>query len=435
MNCPICKQNNWENVDRFRIKPVGMHLCHGCGFVSYPERYKNKQEVLEYYRGNQYRTAPTCNNLFTGHKKLNYHSIFLKETIEGWIDEKKNNPVIVDVGAAMGLFAAWWKNLRAENGEILFPNADINGVELTRSFRRVAWHEYGINLTESFDESKKYDLITSYKVLEHIFDPDQELDMYARSLSKNGLLYISVPVWYEKMHNFGVGGWDIEYYYHPDHVNVWSKAHFEYLLAKSGFEIIKQDHALYDSTYLCKVSDKNRPEKVNVSFQDIGPKLALIFAADEVLRAKNFDQAIELWPRFPVARRARYEYSRTKAHENGFEWIKEHHIDSWLSIDPDCWEAYSFATDIAARYDQFDLALKYISKALELQPNSDAHLSVLLNIYKAMANKADNQKNKMEFLGNAINVARKLRVISPQNLAQVTTSLYNDYASIPMPGE
>ncbi len=43
MRCIVCDNSNWENVDQFRIKKEGMSLCKSCGFVSYPEKYKKKE--------------------------------------------------------------------------------------------------------------------------------------------------------------------------------------------------------------------------------------------------------------------------------------------------------------------------------------------------------------------------------------------------------
>lgn len=434
LNCPICHKNEWENVDRYRIKAQGMNLCHGCGFVSYPEKYKDKAAVREYYR-KEYRPAPNINNLYTGQRKLHYHGAFLQELISKWAGEGKTAPVITDVGAAMGMFAAWWKNgPRLPSGAPAFPDADINGVELTTSFRRVAYHEFGVKLTEDLDTTKQYDLISSYKVLEHIFDPDKELELYRNQLKPDGYLYISVPVWFEKLSNFGVGGWDIEYYYHPDHVNAWSRAHFEYILRRAGFKIIKEDHDTYDSTYLCSIGEETKPALPLPAYDMIGNHLAKIHAADEALRRKNWDLAVELWPRFPVARRARYEFSRADAHKaGGYDWIKRHHIDPWLQIDPGCIDGLTFAADVALRYDQFDDCLGYLKQCLQIHTNSESHLSMLGNVYRAMAQKAPNEEKKIELFGQALGISRAIRNNSLQSMPQAVTWAYNDASMIPIP--
>lgn len=436
MNCPICQNEKWENVDRYRMKPQGMHLCHGCGFVTYPEKYRDKQSVREYYR-KEYRPAPTVNNLFTGQRKLHYHGAFLKPVIEKWLETGNTAPVITDIGAAMGMFAAWWRNgPRLLNGAPAFPNADINGVELTTSFRRVAYHEFGVKLTEDLDTTKKYDLITSYKVLEHMFDPEKELELYREQLKPEGYLYISVPVWFERLNNFGVGGWDIEYYYHPDHVNVWSKAHFEHILRRAGFKIVQEDHATYDSTYLCQIGEETKPALPLPKFDVIGTYLAKIQAADEALKRKQWELAIELWPRFPVARRASYEFTRADAHKNGaYPFIKKNHIDRWLESDPDCIEGLTFAADLALRYDQFEDCLGFLKRCLTIQANSESHLSLLSNVYRAMAQKEPSEEKRADLFGQAYQVTKMLRNNSLQSMTQAITWSYNDASMIPMPGE
>src|SRR3990167_9119 len=151
-----------------------MSLCKSCGFVSYPKKWQEKEKVLEFYR-KQYRNAPTVENLYQGQRKLNYHQEFLTETlIDKWKKEEKKNPVIFEVGAAYGLVLAWFKNMRDSKG-FLFPDADLNGSELTLSFKRNAYHEFVFNLTDDFDDTKQYDLVISYKVAEHMLDADKEL--------------------------------------------------------------------------------------------------------------------------------------------------------------------------------------------------------------------------------------------------------------------
>jgi SAM-dependent methyltransferase len=246
MRCPVCETNKWTNVDHLRIAAKGMHICDNCGFVSYPKAYKTEDEIKAHYETN-YRQCPSVQNAFTGQKKLHIHSAFLTPLLKEWKDKGFKDPVIGEVGAAYGMFLNW---IRGH-----FPEADISGTEYTRSYRRNAWWEYGIKLDVDFDLTKKYDLITSFKVAEHQLDIDLRLREYAQALKPEGFLYISVPLWFHRMTNFGAEGFDLEYYYDKNHINVWTRDHFEYLLSKAGLEIIRTDEWLYDSTYLCKRND------------------------------------------------------------------------------------------------------------------------------------------------------------------------------------
>ena len=266
MECINCHSNDWEVVDQYRLKPKQMSICKNCGMVSYPSLWKEKSEILEHYK-KDYRPAPTSNNIFTGQKKLYYHEAFLKD----WIKEQNDKdlkPKILEIGAAFGMVLNWFR--------MVVKGCGIFGTELTESFKRVCYHEYQIKLDDDFDDSIKYDLIMTYKVAEHQLDFDKELLRYRKCLSENGRLYISVPTWFDSMTNFGMAGFDLEYYYDTNHINVWTRNIFEGMLAKAGFKIEKQDHFIYDSTYLCSVLQELGTITVKENVEDIKNRMANI---------------------------------------------------------------------------------------------------------------------------------------------------------------
>jgi len=99
MECIVCKSNDWENVDKYRIKPEGMSICKSCGFVSYPSKWKSQEEIKQHYR-NDYRTHPTSNNVFTGQRKVHFHNHFLTSVFKEWAESGKKSPNVFESGAA-----------------------------------------------------------------------------------------------------------------------------------------------------------------------------------------------------------------------------------------------------------------------------------------------------------------------------------------------
>jgi len=287
MTCVICDHDEWMDVDHLRDlekkdnKKIGMAICKSCGFISYPSKYKSKEEILAYYRKNYRSGPPTFNNFVTGTRKLHYHSFFLKEVFQLWNDNKKEAPVIGEVGAALGMVLNMYREI--------FPKAEVHGTELTVSYRNVAFHEYGIRLGDELPQDKKYDLLMTYKVAEHQMDIDKELFNYRDLLKDDGYLYISVPTWFEVLENFGLGGFDLGYYYHPDHINAWSKKLFESLLKKTGFQIIKYDNYMYGDTYLCKKTEPVALTKDDFEdYQDIIKKMETIKKISELFKRNKF---------------------------------------------------------------------------------------------------------------------------------------------------
>jgi SAM-dependent methyltransferase len=428
MRCPICSTEggNWENVDEFRHKPEGMSLCNVCGFVTYPDRVKKGEELKEFYR-EEYRDVPTVQNIYSGQRKLHYHGNFLRPLFDRWKLEKKK-PVVGEIGSAFGMFLDWFRKI--------YPGAQVFGTELTLSYRRVAKHFYGLDLAEDFDTSRKYDLICSYKVAEHMPDFDRELVKYREALAPGGHLYISVPCWFDIMHNFGAGGFSIEYYYHPNHINVWTRRVFEGLLARAGFEIVQQDHSMYDDTYLCKVNlEKQKEEPVYEDPKMVREALTRIKQASLAFDSSEFDRAVELWPNFPDAHVGRYETLRAKLHKAGWEAIQKDVIDRALEACPGNPALFVLAADLAMRYGKWQLAMDYLGKELELRPNDPQGLTLLGTCFRQMADATDDPADKVRFRTEARDVMKYLKTTSQQCQPEAITWELNDCAAIPLPSE
>lgn len=409
-----------------------MAICKECGFISYPAKYKTKEEILAYYK-KEYRPAPTVENLYTGQRKLIYHTVNLDVVFKDWIARQVKSPVVLDIGAAFGMFLHWLRHLRDQKGELLFDDKiDLNGVELTENFVRNAWHEYGLTLKSDFDESKRYDLIATYKVLEHQIDPDWELERYWKVLKDDGYLYVSVPTWWHELSNPGVPGFALEYYYHPDHINIWSRAAFTRILS-AGFEPIYGNTSIYDLTYVCrKKPEYKRVDPVSSEYKENMKRLDLIKKADEALQRKEFKKAIDLWPNFPIAWRGLYEYNRADYHKMGYERIKEELCEKWLRMFPDSFDAYAFAGDVAVRYQKYDDALKYFEKTLQLRPKNDATLQAISNIYRLKAKKETDEGRRIDFQMKARDISRELRTLNGQWQVMTTNWIFDDNARIPV---
>lgn len=427
VSCLICGSvGQWINVDEYRMKPAGMEICKTCGFVTYPEIVAKNEELKQYYR-KEYRPGPTVQALFTGNRKLHYHAEFLAETIELWNKEGRK-PEVFEVGAAFGLFLHWFR--------LQVPKANVSGSELTLPFRRVAYHQYKIWLGEEFDSSKKYDLIASYKVAEHIPFMDVELRRYAEALKPSGFLYISVPTWFHQMTNFGVDGFSLDYYYDKNHINVWTRKLFETLLAKCGLEIIKSDHVFYDSTYLCKRNDelmKKAPEYESV--EEIIDKMGRIYKASFLYDETKFEEAIEMFPNYPEAHIAYYEKNRAKFHPLGFAGIEKQVILPAIAACPDTHKISYFAADIAMRYDDFDKALEYLDLAARQKPGDPASLVAVASCYRILAQRQTDPKQVVELYESARNIAKTLQRVSIQHSLEALTWIFADEAKIPIPGE
>lgn len=435
MECVICQSNDWENVDFARVKAAGMCMCKTCGFISYPEKWKTEEEIKAYYRKG-YRPPPSHKNIYSGQRKLHLHEAFLGDLFREW-QEKELTPTVGEIGAAFGMTLHLVKRF--------FPNADVTGTELTTSFRRVAYQEFGIELTEDFDYQKKYDLLISYKVAEHQLDIHKYLKRYADCLNPGGLFYISVPTWFHELSNFGMQGFDLEYYYDPAHINVWTREHFEYLLSKCGLAIVKEDHAMYGNTYLCKRVEPFGPDE-SVSLteyfenKNVGPIaikgiLEKVKIAHEAWKAQDFHTALATWKNLPVAWLGFYEMNRQTMHQQGWEFTKAELIDKALKECPHSIDILVLCADIAMRFGRLEAAEDYIQAGLAMKPKNPVNIGQMCNLVREFALRAESPKEKMALWKEARAWANELRTSSMQNFGDGTDLAFQFASQIPCPSE
>lgn len=277
MTCLICSEKTWACVDQYRKTPAGMIMCVSCGFVTYSDL--NKQALEDSYKN--YRNKISAANHYSALTKANHHIDFIGATeIKG--------PAL-EVGCGVGLFL----------GHLKHNGLDVYGTELDDKARTTCELLHGVNMSKTPDWSRRYGFIASFHVAEHQLDIHEQLLQYRESLLDDGYLYIGVPIWFHKLSNFGVGGYDWDYYYHKNHINVWSKDIFEKLLKKSGFKIIKERFRHSGSAqYLCVKSEKQNVGPFHNNTED---SLLKIKHASEHFEKKEYLEAIGYWPNFPEA--------------------------------------------------------------------------------------------------------------------------------------
>lgn len=434
VRCIICSEvDKWENVDRFRMKqfkdnekkqPINMSMCTNCGFVTYPDIVADKKKLEDFYV-DDYRNAPAWGNLVTGNNKLWYHAEFLKEVIAMWGADKKK-PQVFEIGAAMGMFLEWFGKQ--------FPEGTMRGCELTKSFVRVAKHNYNINLESKFDDTKKYDMIATYKVAEHMIDADEEIAKYAKCLTEDGYLYIGVPIWFEKATNFGTGGFDLEYYYHLNHINVWTRNQFEHLLERAGLQIVKENHTFYDSVYLCKVGEVKKSDYKN-DIDKQKKEMEAIKEAYALVMQNKYKEALETYTRYPLAWLGYYEMNRAQFDKEGLEFVNEQVIKPMLKALPTDHTTLSLAADIYLRYQQFEPALAMFDKFLQHAPNSGHGLRMIGVCFREMANKETRPSEKIALWRRAADVELKRTMTCPADKADAITWLFYAYSQIPVSEE
>ncbi len=158
----------------------------------------------------------------------------------------------MDIGAGTGDFLAEAKKRGWE----------VFGIEPDEEARKLAL-EKGIKLSEHSGnfKSEKFDVITMWHVLEHVYDLKNQIIELEHLLKKNGLLIIAVP-------NFQ--SYDAHYYKEfwaaydvPRHLWHFSQSSFKHLFSGTGFKQTDTRPLIFDAYYVSLLSEKYRTGKTN----------------------------------------------------------------------------------------------------------------------------------------------------------------------------
>ena len=146
------------------------------------------------------------------------------------IRRKKNIKKVLDIGSGSGEFL---KLLKEKNNSL-----DLYGIEPSITMSKQNYNIKIFNSTlENFKKKIKFDLITSFELLEHVSDPLIFITKIKKLMKKNSVLYLT---------SLNGEGFDIDILkensnalYPPYHINFFNPKSLETLLKKSGFRHVE----------------------------------------------------------------------------------------------------------------------------------------------------------------------------------------------------
>lgn len=203
------------------------------------------QELPEYYKSEKYIShtdskSNLLDKIYQGVKKY-----MLVKKLK-WIEKKvRGKGRILDIGAGTGDFLIQAKK----------RGWKVNGVEPNERARAQASRK-GINLSPDARNytSEKFDVITMWHVLEHVYDLKAQVIELDHLLKSNGLLVIAVP---------NYKSYDAQYYKEfwaaydvPRHLWHFSRASFRHVFTGTGFRQTDTRPLIFDSFYVSLLSEK-----------------------------------------------------------------------------------------------------------------------------------------------------------------------------------
>lgn len=249
--CNLCNEEEFKILTskaRFN-KEVHNYICSTCGYIQVLPRNSQKQHIELYEEGGFSVIGRNSNTLTDAKIKqtefLGYlHFLQLEKYIARELYQSKKR--CLDVGCGSGAFLRYMKAAGWE----------VEGLEPDKQFSKKGKEIYDLNIEnqfiEDFKSRKKFDLISSFHVIEHVEDPNLFLTSIYDLLSDDGYLYIECPS-IDYMY-----GKDINFFFWDVHINTFSNQTLISFLIKNGFEIINTEELNSFVNILAKKKSKSK---------------------------------------------------------------------------------------------------------------------------------------------------------------------------------
>lgn len=221
IHCSVCGNAEPEQFTlKYQKENFAVITCNTCSFHFIPPYYRKKIEYTQYKNAAVTAAVREGNNWV----KIQRHKLrfrFIRKFIK--------SGRLFDLGAGWGHFMLAGKEL----------GYDVYGVEISEQPYLYCVNDLKLPVDHidffEMDESKKFDVITMWDVLEHIDKADVFLQKCAKLTRPGGYLVLQVPQidsYFAKRHkdNWKMMG--------LDHVNYFSKKTIRKILAKNGYEVV-----------------------------------------------------------------------------------------------------------------------------------------------------------------------------------------------------
>lgn len=232
--CPICTKKKFQflySKDGFKIVK-----CRGCGLILVNPRL-NQKEINKRYNKNYYIRPKNPPKGLLGYDNYPKRFISGKEKIKNQLilgkiaDFKPRRGRLLDVGAATGFFVrdaqkAGWQ---------------AEGVEISAWATKYAREKLKVKVREGELKEQKYwpktfDVIAMTDFLEHVQNPNQEIEEARRILKPKGILYLET-LNFEGFVNTKIIGKNYVHMAPSLHLTYFGRKQLVKLLFKNNFKI------------------------------------------------------------------------------------------------------------------------------------------------------------------------------------------------------
>jgi 2-polyprenyl-3-methyl-5-hydroxy-6-metoxy-1,4-benzoquinol methylase len=211
--CIYCGHNELEDIKEF--SHAFLVKCHSCRFV-FCKRIPTPEELTKHYSNYPRYTSLSP----ITEKRYN-------ELLDRFESFRQNNKLI-DLGCSNGLFLEvakkrGWEVYGTEYAQESIDHCAKNGIRVFKSDQLPA---------EFFD--LKFDVVTSFEVIEHINTPNEEIEFVNKILRSGGAFYVTTPNFNSISRSLLKSKWNIVEY--PEHLSYFTPATLHKLMLNHGFQ-------------------------------------------------------------------------------------------------------------------------------------------------------------------------------------------------------
>ena len=284
--CPICNSTNKSTFLRsrnYRINDEAFDIeqCNECEF-RFTSPLPSIEEIGQYYATENYVSHTgtkkgLINKLFHAARFFTLRSKF------NLINSVSNGKHHLDIGAGNGIFLEFVKN----------KGWDVAGVELDDSSRNAIEDRLKMNIAKTIydnQETEKYDVITMWHVLEHVYDLKKDIGTIKNKLKKDGTFIIAVPNCESddaKRYKEFWAAYDL-----PIHLYHFRPKNIKALFAQFDMEVTQGLPMKVDAYYISLISEKyknNNKNNLGVYFR------GFIYGLISNLKAKKGEYSSQIY--------------------------------------------------------------------------------------------------------------------------------------------
>ena len=261
--CPSCGSvDNTEflTTKDFMITKESFTIvrCNACDF-HFTNPIPSKETIGAYYKSEEYVSHSSSKKGLTNWLYNKVRTYTLKQKVK-LVQRYTNGSNLLDIGSGTGHFL----NASVKAGFV------ATGLEPDEDAVNFAKSEFGLELQELHNlytlPEKKYDVLTMWHVLEHVYDLKEDLEQISRVMKDDAVLFIAVPnmnSWDAKTYGAYWAAYDL-----PRHLYHFQEKTIKDLFGQQNWSLVEIVPMKFDAYYVSMLSEKYKGGSVFSAFMN-----------------------------------------------------------------------------------------------------------------------------------------------------------------------